>query len=751
MAWETISNILSIEFMPIFSPKLTKEIIHRFMKKQLRLLCLVLIPMHLFSQAPQKMSYQAVIRNASNTLVINQSIGMRISILQGSVSGTPVYVENHSASTNVNGLVSIEIGGGNVVTGSFAAINWANGPYFIKTETDPSGGVNYTIIGTSQLLSVPYALHANSAANGLQNGNTAGQMMYWNGTAWITINPGSQAQTLTICNGIPTWTTGGACPPAINALNCAGATNNGTLTQGIAAAGINSLVTYTGGNGGVYSAQSINSTGVTGLTATRTAGTLAIGSGTITYTITGTPSASGTASFALNIGGQSCNLERTVRPQGTVSALSCSDAINNGVLRAGSLASGVNSIISYTGGDGGAYNQQSYSSTGVSGLTATLSAGVLANGNGTLTLNITGTPATSGTANFVLNIGGQICTLSRVVNLPFGLISTLNCNNAIDNGVIINGTPANGVSSIISYTGGNGGTYATQSFTSTGVTGLTATIDAGTLLSGNGNLTFTITGTPSASGLASFALNIGGKTCTLNRTVYPAGGMLGITTHTCGATNVHNAALPYGTMTDQEGNEYKTIQIGNQVWMAENLRVTKYNNGVSLTNVTANSQWETFSSGAYASYENKTTNDCPYGKLYNWFAVFNTQNICPTGWHVPTDIEWNGMMAFLDQSFIPTNNVIQSLIAGGKMKSTGIQYWQTSNTAATNNSGFSGLPGGERTDDGEFISINTRGYWWAKLSNIDNLWNLTLFNNNGNVNRESVQQEVGASVRCVKD
>jgi hypothetical protein len=109
------------------------------------------------------MSYQAVIRNALNALVTNQAVGMQISILQDSVSGTAVYVETQTPNTNANGLVSIEIGSGTIVSGTFSAINWANGPYFVKTETDPTGGTSYSITGTSQLLSVPYALHAKTA------------------------------------------------------------------------------------------------------------------------------------------------------------------------------------------------------------------------------------------------------------------------------------------------------------------------------------------------------------------------------------------------------------------------------------------------------------------------------------------------------------------------------------------------------------------------------------------------------------
>jgi len=133
------------------------------MKHLYTLVIAVLVTANMFAQAPQKMSYQAVVRNAANALVTTQAVGMQISIVQGSANGTAVYVETQTPTTNANGLVSLEIGSGTVVSGTFATIDWANGTYFIKTETDPTGGTTYTITGANQLMSVPYALHANTA------------------------------------------------------------------------------------------------------------------------------------------------------------------------------------------------------------------------------------------------------------------------------------------------------------------------------------------------------------------------------------------------------------------------------------------------------------------------------------------------------------------------------------------------------------------------------------------------------------
>ncbi len=172
---------------------------------------MVFISSQSFAQSPKKLSYQAVIRNSADSLVTNHIVGMRISILHNSATGTPVYVETQTPTTNANGLVSIEIGGGTLVSGSFSAIDWANGPYFIKTETDPTGSTSYTITGTSQLLSVPYALYAESSGDTTMWKKNASDIYYNNGKVGIgTASPGAALDV--------TSTTGAFMPPRMTTI-----------------------------------------------------------------------------------------------------------------------------------------------------------------------------------------------------------------------------------------------------------------------------------------------------------------------------------------------------------------------------------------------------------------------------------------------------------------------------------------------------------------------------------------------------
>ncbi|MBS4013775.1 MAG: fibrobacter succinogenes major paralogous domain-containing protein [Bacteroidetes bacterium] len=163
-------------------------------------LVIVLISVSALAQIPQKMSYQAVVRDSDNKIVAGSNVGVRISILKGAV---PVYVETHLIQSNENGLISLEIGGGNT-NDDFSAIQWFDGIFYLKTEFDIAGGTSYQISGTSQLLSVPYALHSKTSES-IPEGQNVGDMLYWDGTKWAILPVGNDRTALILCNGIPSW------------------------------------------------------------------------------------------------------------------------------------------------------------------------------------------------------------------------------------------------------------------------------------------------------------------------------------------------------------------------------------------------------------------------------------------------------------------------------------------------------------------------------------------------------------------
>ncbi len=457
------------------------------MKKFSFLIASLLFSLCVQAQAPQKFSYQTVIRNASNQLLVGQTVGIKISILQGSSNGSSVYAETHTPQTNANGLATIEIGGGTLLSGNFAIINWANGPFFVKTETDPNGGNNYTITNTSQLLSVPYALYAATAGN-----NT----------------PGPQG------------------PAGQNGANGQNGSN--------------------GQNG--FNCWDLDSDGVN----------------------------------------------------------DASEDVNN---------DGIWNVADCRGAQGPE-----------------------------------GNPASDDQNLSVSLIGDTL----YIQNGGFVIIPGIsNANNT-------------------------------------------------------------------------------------------GGGQTGITQHTCGADSVHNPAKTYGSMTDQQGNVYKTIVIGTQEWMAENLETTIYRNGDIIANVIDSAQWNGLSTGAWASSNYNIQNDCPYGKFYNWFAVVDPRDVCPSGWHLPTDAEWTMLIEYLGGNEV----------AGGKMKSTGTQYWNSPNQDATNESGFSGLPGGIcfNFNEGIFSAIGNSVNWWSSsMSAADSVLGINLSAFNDNAFRYNNSLQYGLYVRCLRD
>lgn len=294
--------------------------------------------------------------------------------------------------------------------------------------------------------------------------------------------------------------------------------------------------------------------------------------------------------------------------------------------------------------------------------------------------------------------------------------------------------PIDDITDIAATTGGNitndGGTPITQ---------------RGVVWSTSPNPTTANNSATSGSGIGSFTCNI--MILTASTTYYVRayatnsagtayGNELTFTT-TAGIITNPGAGVTFN------GYTYSSIVLGNgQEWMAENLRTTTYANGDPIPNVTDINQWIILTTGAWSHYNHDSQYENPYGKLYNWYTVADPRNVCPTGWHVPTDAEYTLLFNYLGGE----------PVAGGKMKSTGTQYWQNPNTAATNESGFSGLPGGDRVHNGGFADISSSGYWWSSSSNDPNsARSFYLVNINMNVTLQITDKRDGFSVRCLRD
>ena len=875
----------------------------------------LLINTSIFAQAPQKMSYQAVIRNSNDSLLISTPVGMRISLVQGTPTGIVVFSETQTATTNANGLVSLQIGIGTALSGTFANIDWSAGPYYVKTETDLNGGANYTIISSNEILSVPYALFSANGTPGpagpigltgetgaqgatgatglLSSGTAAGNTTYWNGSQWVvnnsnifnsgaevgigTVNPNTSAKLdvesttqgflpprmttvqrdaiASPATGLVIFNTTTNClnffigsgwnetcgtlntTGTISALNCVGATNTGTLTNGTAASGVSTTVPYTVGNGGVYSAQAVSSTGVLGLTATLSAGTLANGAGSLTYTITGTSTTSGTASFAITVGGQSCSFTVTVAaaqpqyPAGTVHcagattvvdvtnpttgkiwmdrnlgatqvATSSTDANSYGDLyQWGRRADGHQCRTSATTATLSSIDQPAHGNfilapsapydwrspqnanlwQGVNGVNNPCPTGYrvptetelnaerlswsVNNASGAfaspLKLSVTGVRNFSGFIISVGAVGGYwVSSINGAItaNLSFdgsganmdpdgrsggysircikdasaipAAVGALNCGSATQTGNLYNGSVASGVSASVPYTGGNGGFYAAQTISSTGVAGLTATLSAGTLANGAGSLTYTITGTPTTSGTASFSITIGGQSCSFTVSVgvaigqYPAG-----TVHCAGATTVVDVTNP----------------TTGRIWMDRNLGATQ----VATSSTDVNSygdlyQWGRRADGhqcrtsattsTLSSIDQPAHGDfilAPNASLdwrspqnaNLWQGVNGVNNPCPSGYRIPTETELEAERLSWSQ-----NNSVGAFASPLKLP----------------------VPGRRNFSDGLFSVVGSDGFYWS--SSVIDTFTLSL--NGFGTFSANIWEDVranGHAVRCLKD
>jgi len=208
-----------------------------------------------------------------------------------------------------------------------------------------------------------------------------------------------------------------------------------------------------------------------------------------------------------------------------------------------------------------------------------------------------------------------------------------------------------------------------------------------------------------------------------------------------GAVAFTTSATSEGTVTDVDGNVYRTVTIGNQVWMAENLRATRYNDGRQIPFVTDQAAWSNLRGPGYTWYDNDPANRVTYGGLYNWYAV-NTGRLAPVGWHVPTHADWTALIGYLGGESV----------AGGRLKEPGTMRWASPNAGATNESGFTALPAGVRS--GEFMLLGSETYIWSATQdggNTELAYQLHLRSNSAAASFYTMGKGDGFSVRCIRN
>lgn len=223
--------------------------------------------------------------------------------------------------------------------------------------------------------------------------------------------------------------------------------------------------------------------------------------------------------------------------------------------------------------------------------------------------------------------------------------------------------------------------------------------------------------------------------------------------HSCGSPTVHNPSITYGQVADIDGNTYKTVRIDSMVWFAENLKVTRFQNGDAIPNVSDSATWAGLSGPGMCSYKNDTSFDCQKGKLYNFFVASDTRNPCPNGWRVPTMADLYKLIFFLDPDANPQQPGNQPNKAGGLLKSTGLTYWRPPNTNATNLSGFSAIPNGGRNNAGRFSNSSdaAASYWLSTQLGPGMGFFLELAFPQDYAVRNAFFSRYGCCIRCVSD
>lgn len=665
------------------------------MKKVFLCFAAMFIAANLFAQMPEKMSYQAVIRNGSDQLVANQNIGMKISILQNTESGNVVYVETQAPTSNNNGLITIEIGTGNVVSGSFSEIAWAAGIYFLKTEIDPTGGSNYSIETTQQLLSIPYAFHAKTAESLTgEIVETDPVFSAWDKSTGISI---TESQISNLQNYLTT-----EIDPAFSAWD---------KTTGIV----------------------ITESQITDLQSYLTAET--------DPTFTAWDKSTGISITENQISDLQDYLTAEIDP-----AFSAWDKTTGIVITESQIS-----------------DLQTYITTELDPIYAeSIAAGI----------------TETDTANWNAKISQETQTLEQVValsNAANDRITNLTDPIAPQDAVTKSYVDAfwESLDIRIALLESNipemptvSSVNITKITKSSAVSGGNITGDGGAVILSRGVCWDTVPN-PTISDNYSFdGIGSGEYTSNLtnlmpNTTYYVRPYAInylqtGYGEETSFTTRDTNCIVVYGDgVTDIDGNYYESVIIGNQEWMASDLKTTKFNDGTDIPYVADNDAWVALTTPGYSVYiysdslaeiYDSLHNWCTHVALYNWYAVDDTDSgnlkICPVGWHVSTDIEW----------------MLLAETIGGSDKS----HYLKSTTGWANNGngidiyGFSVLPGGWRSvsTPGLFDNMfNNSRFWTSTRINETKAWMRTFNTGNTNILRNTTGYGIkyGFSVRCVKD